>query len=450
MASINGWDIALLFIVAYAVAVYLLYRAGFIGPDRVLSLYGPALMIKTKRGRGFLDRVAQRRRLWTVLADLGIVLAAIAMVVVVGLLILDAIVVSRLPPGSGPSPQMALGIPGLNPIIPLGYGLVALIVGVVLHELFHGFVARSQKIGVKSIGILWCVIPVGAFVEQDDAEMNQAPRRQRDRVAAAGVLANFGLAVLFFFLLAAVMSTSVQPNANGVGVTYVVAGTPAQNASLTAGDIITQLNGTPTPTNTALFNALAKTHAGQSVSLTYYSTRTSGLVSTTVPLAPLSMETHLSSDAQKAFLGVAPAFLTPVALKEDLTSPLTSSAGPLYGTTDWLVLPLAGLEPVSGSTVSFYHLTGPLAGTDPGLFWVGANLLYWLSWMNLLLGLSNALPLFPLDGGLLFRDFSATLASRARKGWDANRLDRFGSRAAAASSIIVLGLLVWQFVGPSL
>ncbi|MCI4318378.1 MAG: hypothetical protein L3J96_07550, partial [Thermoplasmata archaeon] len=35
---------------------------------------GPALMLKTKRGRGFLDRVGRFRRLWSVVGDVGIIL----------------------------------------------------------------------------------------------------------------------------------------------------------------------------------------------------------------------------------------------------------------------------------------------------------------------------------------------------------------------------------------
>ena len=70
--------------------------------------------------------------------------------------------------------------------------------------------------------------------------------------------------------------------------------------------------------------------------------------------------------------------------------------------------------------------------------------------MNLLLGLSNALPLVPLDGGLLFRDFAASIAARLRRGWDAQRLDAAGGRAVAISSTVVLILLVWQFVVPRL
>ncbi|MCI4361466.1 MAG: site-2 protease family protein, partial [Thermoplasmata archaeon] len=257
MSSLDPWTIALVLVLLYAGVVFLLYRSGRLGGDHALSLFGPALMIKTRRGRETLDRLGRFRRFWTIASDLGILLAALAMVTIVFILILDAILVSQVPASAAPSPQEALGIPGINPIIPIGYGLVALIVGVALDELAHG--------------ILWLVIPVGAFVEQDDEEMMKAPRRRRDRVAAAGVLANFGLALLFFVLLSGVLSAGVQPNANGVGIAAVVPLTPAANASLAPGDIITAINGTPTTTNTELLNLLADTTPNQTIALSYYS-----------------------------------------------------------------------------------------------------------------------------------------------------------------------------------
>ncbi|HKV90200.1 MAG TPA: site-2 protease family protein, partial [Thermoplasmata archaeon] len=243
-----GWAIALAVVLAYVVVVLLLYWRGYIGPNRVLSWYGPLLMVKTQRGRAFLDRVARHRRLWTVVGDIGIVLAAVSMVTIVAVLVLDATVALRTPASAAPTPQEALGLPGINPFIPIGYGLIALIVGVVLHELMHGVIARSQNIGVKSIGMLWLVVPIGAFVEQDDAEMNAAPRRKRARVASAGVLANLVLAAIFFLLLAAVVSSSVHPTANGVGLNAVVAGTPASSIGLHPGDVIVSVNGTATAT----------------------------------------------------------------------------------------------------------------------------------------------------------------------------------------------------------
>jgi membrane-associated protease RseP (regulator of RpoE activity) len=439
-----GYEIAAVVIVAYLVVVVLLRRGGYIGPDRAVSLFGPALMIKTQRGRTAIDRWARFRRFWTAASDVGVALAAIAMVAIVALLILDAIASFRLSPATAPPVQEALGLPGINPIIPIGYGIVALVVGIVLHELAHGVVARSQGIGVKSLGILVFVVPVGAFVEQDDKDMEAASRRRRDRVAAAGVLANFVIAFVFFLALSALVSTSVAPNADGVGIGYVQAGSPAANASLVPGDIITSINGTAT-TSDALFQAaLSNTTPGEVVAVSYYSASSRHAVSTTVTLAPSPTVKN------RGFLGVGVTFLTPAALRQTLTWPLGSPNGPLVGGVDWLVLPLAGLEPVGGTTTTFFHLTGPLSGVDPTTFWIGANVLYWIAWMSLLLGLSNALPLYPLDGGLLFRDFAASIAARFRRGWTAARLDDFGGRAATVSSLLVLVLLAWQFIVPRL
>jgi len=408
-------------------------------------------MMKTKRGRSLLDRVGRFRRFWSVVGSIGVALAFAAMAVVMILLLLDAVVAAQIPASQAPSASEALGIPGVNPIIPVGYGIIALVVGIVLHELAHGVLARSQNIGVKSLGILWFVVPVGAFVEQDDEEMNRAPRRQRRRVAAAGVLANFVLAVAFFVALSAVLSGSIAPNANGAAIAEVVAGSPAANASLVPGDIITAVNGTPTPDNTALLNALSAGTPGEQVNITYYDPSSSTTVTRPIVLGERgAFESGDPTHAHEGFLGVAPLFFTPAQLKSNLVNPFAGSNGPLIGATDWIVLPLAGVEPVAGPTESFFHLTGPLAGLGSGSFWILANILYWLAWMNFLLGLSNALPLIPLDGGLLFRDFVAGLASRLKPAWNAARLDQFSGSATVASSILVVLLIVWQFVAPHL
>jgi membrane-associated protease RseP (regulator of RpoE activity) len=440
-----GYEIAAGAVAAYLLIVVWLYRAHYVGPDRTLSLLGPALMIKTRQGRAALDRWGRFRRFWTVVSDFGILLSVAAMVSIVVLLLADAIVALQVSPSQAPTVQEAVGLPGINPFIPIGYGIVALIVGVVLHELSHGVVARSQGIGVKSLGVLWFVVPVGAFVEQDDADMTAAPRRKRDRVAAAGILANFAIAVAFFLALSLLVSSSVVPNANGVGVSTVQANSPAAAVGMVPGDILLEVNGTALTSVTLFESTLAKTTPGENVSVAYYSSslgRTVNLPSVTLAQNP--------SVPTRGFLGVGAAFLTPPALKQSLVSPFSSSSGPLTGAVDWLVLPLAGLEPLSGSSLQFFHLTGPLAGLGTAGFWLVANLLYWIAWMSLLLGLSNALPLVPLDGGLLFRDFAASVAARFRKTWSEARLDEFGGRAVAASSVAILVLLIWQFVVPRL
>ena len=293
-----GYEIALAVVALYAAVIYALHQSGRLGPGKPLSLYGPALMIKTQRGRSALDRWGRFKRFWSVIGDIGIGLSILAMGTIVGLLVFGAIESFRISAAQAPPVTEAIGLPGINPIIPIGYGILALVVGVVLHELSHGVLARSQGIGVKSLGILWCVVPIGAFVEQDDAEMLAAPRRKRDRVAAAGVFANFVLTILFFALLSGLVATSVTPNANGVPIQAVEAGLPAANASLAGGDIITAVNGTLTPTYPTFEAALANTTPGESISLVYYSPTLGHSVSTTVVLATNP------TDKSRGFLGV--------------------------------------------------------------------------------------------------------------------------------------------------
>ena len=439
-----GYEIAAAVVVLYAAIVYVLHETGRLGPNRTLSLFGPALMIKTQRGRSALERWGRFKRFWTAAADLGIALAVVAMATIFALLVFGAVESFRLTAASAPPVTEAIGLPGINPIIPIGYGILALVVGIVLHELAHGVVARSQNIGVKSLGVLWCVVPIGAFVEQDDTEMLAASRRRRDRVAAAGVFANFVLTIVFFALLSGMVASSVAPNANGVGVVLVQSDSPAANLSLAPGDIITAINGTSTTTAALFESTLQNSTPGETIPLVYYSSGLGRTVSTNVTLATNP------TVKTRGFLGVAVAGLTPAELKQVLVSPLGSDQGPLDGTIYWVILPLGGFEPVSGSTSNFFHLTGPLAGLGTSWFWILANVLYWLAWMNFLLGLSNALPLVPLDGGLLFRDFAASVAARFRKGWSEARLDQFAGRAVAFSSLLVLVLLVWQFLVPRL
>ncbi len=438
---VNGYLLALAAVVVYGLVVYALYRAGRIGRDRALSLFGPALMIKTRRGRGFLERVGRFRRFWSAMGDIGVGLAATAMAGIVVLLIIGDVAATHLSAAQAPSATEALVLPGINPIIPIGYGLVALIIGVVLHELLHGVLARSQKIGVKSIGILWCVVPVGAFVEQDDEEMAGAGRRRRDRVAAAGIFANFVLALVFFVALSAVVSYGATPAANGVGVALVVSSSPAANASIAPGDILTAINHTALGSADQFASVLHATHPGQVVPVDFYAPSV-GTVSRSVTLA------RSPSNCTCGFLGVRVYGLTPSQYLTTLATPWANSGGPVSGVVTWMLLPFAGLQPAPSPVTNFYHLAGGFGVGGGTVFWVVTNGLYWLAWMNLLLGASNALPLVPLDGGLLARDFASGLAARLRPHWSAEQAERIGGRAVALSSALVLVLIVWQFVVP--
>lgn len=454
------WIILLVVIVAYFVIVLALYRKKFIGKDKALTLFGPALMIKTAHGKGFLERVANKSpKFWNALGDAGIVLSLASMVAMVVLLLWEAVEVLNIPSSAAPSPSEALALPGINPFIPIGYGLIAIIVGVVLHELSHGVMARANNVKVKSLGVLWLIIPIGAFVEQDEDEMNKAPARKRDRIAAAGVMANFTLALIFLLMLSLVLSTSVQAKADGVGIDAVLPGTPAANLTLAPGDIITSLNGTPTPNVVDLKDALSHTHPGQSVVVGWYSQSLGRETSATAVLAPESaFEQGVTNGSKTAFLGVEEYVLPPQAVTSLLENPFGSAASQsgLSGTGAtstpflFLALPFIGMEPVQGTPSSFFTVSGPLGALSIPGFWIFVNILYWLCWMNLLLGLSNALPAVPLDGGFIFRDAAMAMVKRFRSSWTEARREAAVTKLAIVATFFIFMLILWQFVAPRL
>src|SRR5205823_926330 len=120
-------------------------------------------------------------------SDRAIVLVAVTMVGTTLLLLWEATLVqSSAVRANPPSPELLLGLPGINPIIPVGYGIFGLAVAIILHEFSHGILARVAKIRIRSLGLIFLIFPIGAFVEPDEEELRALPRRDRARLFAAG------------------------------------------------------------------------------------------------------------------------------------------------------------------------------------------------------------------------------------------------------------------------
>jgi Zn-dependent protease len=97
-----------------------------------------------------------------------------------------------------------LVLPGIN--LPLVEGLIAVAVLLVVHELCHGFLSRAERVSINSTGIvLFGSLPVGAFVEPSDRELERSGKMVKSRILVAGSAANitfgflFGLLYLAFF-----------------------------------------------------------------------------------------------------------------------------------------------------------------------------------------------------------------------------------------------------------
>jgi membrane-associated protease RseP (regulator of RpoE activity) len=157
-------------------------------------------------------------------------MAAMIFIVVMNLLVLPLIADS---PGLGV--EYALALPGINPLLPLSYGIVGLIVALVVHEMAHGIQTRANDMKVESVGILYAVVPVGAFVEPNDEQIRNTSRKARSSMYAAGIAINFIVAVILFVVMtmglmgsvssdfddrAAVVNVSVDSPAFDSGIGY--------------------------------------------------------------------------------------------------------------------------------------------------------------------------------------------------------------------------------------
>jgi membrane-associated protease RseP (regulator of RpoE activity) len=106
------------------------------------------------------------------------------------------------------------------------------------------------------------------------------------------------------------------------------------------------------------------------------------------------------------------------------------------------------LQPAPRGMTQAFRVTGPLASLGDTGFWMLANLLYWVFWLNLMVGIFNALPAIPLDGGYIFRDALSGLWQRLRPALGAEGAERRANRVTGALSLLILMLILWQFLGP--
>ena len=529
----NGLIMGLLYTVI-AIAVFLtifgiLDKLGFL-EKYGLGLSGPMLMWRTEKGKKLIDRIAEKKKFWENYGNLGLIIVSICMGLILFLVAWSAYLASSIPAEQAPSPQMVVGIPGVNPLIPIWYGIFALAVAIVFHEFSHGILSRVADIKVKSLGLVFLVVPIGAFVEPDEEEMEELPKIKRDRIYAVGPTTNILLAIVFALLFSSVFMASIAPRedgliVNGISpdspadiaglergdeltyingvkidspdqitdiqldpgirtsirylegeeeksgeirtglvVTSVSEGLPAEEAGLEKGDILISIDGELVRNYEMFDSILDTTDADQTVNITYMRQDNGDYDgNVTIPLTltdkyEVYEENYPSQNKEeyrgKGYMGVSVAYLgftgwDAEALPQMFSQPFkgAESVGDYFmSSMRYISFPFMRLSPVPDDIASLYEVSGPLSVLPDGVFWVMGNGIYWVFWLNLMVGLFNALPAVPLDGGYVFSDGVSALVEKF--GMKKEAEEKLISGISYLVAFIILGLLMWQLIGP--
>jgi len=234
------WVTLAIVIVLYG-AIYYLIRKRKLFSNHGVTTYGPLIMWKTERGREFIDWLARPKRFWRAYAFLAKAVCLLVAVFMLVLLLWEATIVSRIPDSSAPTPEMMLGIPGLNPIIPIIYGIIGLIVAIIVHEFAHGILTRVGGLSLKSLGIILLIIPLGAFVEPDEQQITATDRKRRTSIFAVGSATNIFLALFCAILFCSGFMSSAQPVNENPVITSVGENSPAYHGGLAYGMQVMQV-----------------------------------------------------------------------------------------------------------------------------------------------------------------------------------------------------------------
>jgi membrane-associated protease RseP (regulator of RpoE activity) len=352
----------------------------------------PLLTIRTKMFSGVFDRLgslrASRLVSWVALVIVPVVAA-------IGLYLLcSSLFVLLWTPGAGEAvsqlgPASYLLLPGINPFLPIVYGWLAIVCAIVVHEGAHGVIARNRGLNVKSSGLLFfLIIPIGAFVDVDEEQLEKAKHRDSLRVMAAGVAGNVVVALVCILAVLLIVN-GLTPVVDGVFISEVTEGMPAQEAGLLPEDVFVSIDNVPIASLEELEAVLENKSAGDVVQVTVArGTDWEERFSTSVTLTESTEE----DKEGKAVMGV---LVGDLSTEERLTFYRTLTPEKLF----LYIFPPSlypGLVPFSDLLIPFYtHALG-------NQWHVWANLFFWLWFVNFNVALFNALPIYPLDGGRIF------------------------------------------------
>ena len=440
-----GWYTFVLCLIAWVTGVRWAENEGYLQKYNMDLVWGRSfLMWRTDWGKGFIEKISQNKAFWRRVGDVWVVTVFVIMILMFSLLLWQATLAWQIPKTSAVSPKMMIGLPGLNPVIPLWYGILALVIAMVIHEFSHGILSRVANVKVKALGLLLFIFPVGAFVEPDEEEMKSMKKWERMRLYAAGPGSNMVVAVIFSFLFSSVMVASLEPAEDGLLLYSISADYGGAEAGLEPWMLLTSVDDEEIRDNEDWQRIMNDTYAGQTVNVSVmnageaetYAVTLSDKGSYYLKYYPDLYEPWMSG---KGFMGVA---------AEDPQIVTNNLANPTENILLYISLPFAKLQPFPEHFTSIFEPSGAIGVIPDNLFWILANAFYWIFWLNLMVGLTNALPSVPLDGGFIFADGITGILDKVKTGLTEKRKEEIVDNLVSLLAITVVFLVVWQLVGP--
>jgi membrane-associated protease RseP (regulator of RpoE activity) len=387
----NWLLIVILFILAYAIIALFIWRKKIL-PDHI-GFYGPIMAIRSKTV-GFLDAFNRLGPFLRIYATFGVIMVAVISVSITVLLFfsLQYTLAVHPPPTGIYEPQNILLIPGINQYVPSTFAVwFAFILTIAVHELGHGVLSRIEGIRVRAIGIIIAVIPIGFFVEPDEEDLEQAKPAPKVRMFGAGITNNIVLGVICFTAMILLFGAAVPTDAPVIQGVY--ANYSAAEAGVPPWSVITAINGTAVQTPDQVAAFLNTTVPGQNITL---AAETNGVPDTyALTLSPWPEEI---GNRTTGFMGV-------YYFNGQLVSAEVANSLSIVGFLRLITIPfdmsVAGqslrLLAVDTPATAFYSIPFPL-------FWSVIHILFWSGWINLNVGIFNAIPMVPLDGGYIMKE----------------------------------------------
>ncbi|MEM2123841.1 MAG: site-2 protease family protein [Methanolinea sp.] len=370
-------------------------------PWDAVVFYGPVMALKTERV-GFFDRYARHARFLRAYATVGVAMVAVISAGIAAILFLSVRLTFLFKPEPTGiyAPQNIFLIPGINEYVPSTLAVwFAFVLTIAVHEWGHGILCRVENIRVRSMGALLAVIPVGFFVEPDEEELERTRGMPKIRMFGAGITNNIVVGIACFVamvLLFGMVVPTESPVIAGVYKDY-----PAWQAGVPTPSVIAAIDGIPVGSRDDVSRILASSRPGDRVTLTVRTD--SGTADYPLVLSEWPKEL---GPREAGFMGISyyDGALVKQAVRESLSLPgligfLTIPFDP--GTAGRVLRVLAFETPETG----YYEEPFPM-------FWGIIHLLFWCAWININVGIFNAIPMVPLDGGYILKEAVERLFER--------------------------------------